>query len=160
MMLENQLCFNTLSNPCPRSGYNSRHGNYSVNFITIVYHQHKWIDMQLYCCSNKLRHRRCLYASEIYARYKWLVACSAPNNYPSQGWLFVNWTVGYKFQWNLHQNTMFFNEENAFQNVVCNMLAILSRSHRFEKTLAVGLHLIKLSPDSSHWPWTKMADII
>ena len=40
---------------------------------------------------------------------------------------FLNWTLWIKLQWNLIQNTRLFNHENAFENVVCEMLAILFR---------------------------------
>ena len=32
-----------------------------------------------------------------------------------------------KFQWNLNQNTNSFIHENALENVICEMMAILSR---------------------------------
>ena len=34
----------------------------------------------------------------------------------------VNWTLGNKFKWNLNKK---FEQENAFENVVCEMVAIL-----------------------------------
>ena len=34
-----------------------------------------------------------------------------------------------KFQWNFYRNSNIFIEENTFENVVCEMSAILSRSH-------------------------------
>ena len=42
-------------------------------------------------------------------------------------WLFVNWTLRNKLQWNLNQNTKRFIQEHAFENVVCEMAVILSR---------------------------------
>ena len=39
----------------------------------------------------------------------------------------VNWTLGNKLQRNLNQNLNIFTEENAFENVVWKMAAILSR---------------------------------
>ena len=41
----------------------------------------------------------------------------------------VNWTLGNKFQWNLNWNLYIFIQENAFDNVVWKMAAILSRPH-------------------------------
>ena len=38
---------------------------------------------------------------------------------------FVNWTYRNKLQWNSNQNTTLFINENAFENVVCEMAAIL-----------------------------------
>ena len=37
------------------------------------------------------------------------------------------------FQWNLHQNTDIVTDENAIENVVCNMVAILSRPQYVDK---------------------------
>ena len=37
------------------------------------------------------------------------------------------WTPMNKFQWNCNRNSNFFIHENAFENVVCEMIAILSR---------------------------------
>ena len=45
----------------------------------------------------------------------------------NQCWMIVNWTLGDKRQWNFKQNTKFFIHENAFENIVCKMVAILSR---------------------------------
>ena len=43
---------------------------------------------------------------------------------------FVNWTLRYKFQWNLNLNTNFLIHENASENIICEMAAILSRVGR------------------------------
>ena len=45
----------------------------------------------------------------------------------NQCWLIVIWTLRNKLQWNLNQNTKLFIHENAFENVVCELAAILSR---------------------------------
>ena len=52
---------------------------------------------------------------------------SAPSHYLNQCWWIVNWTLGDKRQWNFNQNTKFFIHENAFENIVCEMVSILSR---------------------------------
>ena len=57
----------------------------------------------------------------------WLVACSAPSQYLNQCWLIVNWIPVNKLQWNTNQNTKVFIRETAFENVVCEMAAILAR---------------------------------
>ena len=57
----------------------------------------------------------------------WLVAWSAPSHYLNQCWIVVNWTLKNIFQWKSNQNTTIFIEENARQNVVCEMASILSR---------------------------------
>ena len=59
-----------------------------------------------------------------------LVACSAPSNYLNQHWLIVNWTFRNRLQWNLNQNTKVFIHKNAFEYVVCEMAAILSRGDK------------------------------
>ena len=41
-------------------------------------------------------------------------------------WNITNWTLTNKFQWNFNQNSYIFIEENAFENIVCKMAAILS----------------------------------
>ena len=38
------------------------------------------------------------------------------------------WTFENKFQWNSNQNTIGFIPEKAFENVVCQVAAILSRT--------------------------------
>ena len=45
----------------------------------------------------------------------------------NQCWNIVNWTLGNKLQWNFNRNSNIFIEENAFENVVCEMLSISSR---------------------------------
>ena len=39
----------------------------------------------------------------------------------------ANWTIGNKIQWNFNRNQYILILENAFENVVCEMAAILSR---------------------------------
>ena len=50
-----------------------------------------------------------------------------PSHYLNQCWNIVNWTLRNKLQWNLNRNSYIFNQENAFENVVWKMVAILSR---------------------------------
>ena len=52
---------------------------------------------------------------------------SAPSHYLNQCWNIVNWTIGNKLQWNFNRNWYIFIQENAFQSVVWEMSAILSR---------------------------------
>ena len=67
-------------------------------------------------------------SSQHWFRY-WLVACMAPSHYLNQCWLIVNWTLRNKLQWNFNQNKGFFihEVENASENIVCEMAAILSK---------------------------------
>ena len=57
----------------------------------------------------------------------WLVAWPAPSHYLHKCWNIVNWTIRNKPQWNLKRNSYIFTIENAFENVVWKMAAILSR---------------------------------
>ena len=50
-------------------------------------------------------------------------------------WNIVNWNLGNKFQWNDNQNSYIFIQENAFENVVCKMVAILSQPQYVDCTL-------------------------
>ena len=58
----------------------------------------------------------------------WLVTYSAPSHGLNQCWIIVNWTLGNKLHWFLfYPNAKLFIHENASQNIVCEMAAILSR---------------------------------
>ena len=59
-------------------------------------------------------------------RYR-LVAWPASSHYLNQCWNIVDWTLRNKIQWNLNRNSCIFIEWNAFENVVWEMAAILSR---------------------------------
>ena len=51
----------------------------------------------------------------------------APSHYLNQCQAIVNWTPRNKLQWNFFQDTKFFIHENASENNVCEMVAILFR---------------------------------
>ena len=51
----------------------------------------------------------------------------APSHYMNQWWNVVNWNLRNKLLWNSYRNSYIFIQENAFENVVCKMVAILSR---------------------------------
>ena len=51
----------------------------------------------------------------------------ATSRYLNQDWLIVNKTLKSKLQWKSNQNTKRFFRENAFENVVWEMSAILAR---------------------------------
>ena len=55
------------------------------------------------------------------------VVWTAPSHYLNQCWNIVNWTLENKFQWNLNHNSNLFIQENAFENIVCEIASILSR---------------------------------
>ena len=47
--------------------------------------------------------------------------------YINQSWNIANWTLGNKLQWNRNRNLYIYIQENALENVVWKMAAILSR---------------------------------
>ena len=55
-----------------------------------------------------------------------VMAYSAPSHYLSQCSLIVNRILRNKFQWNSNGNTKFFIQDNAYENVACEIAAILS----------------------------------
>ena len=85
--------------------------------------------------ANRSQYVNSLRPSDAYMRQKanhhclrwWLVAWSAPSHYLNQWWNIVNANLPNTFQWNRKQNSYIFIQENAFQNVVRKMAAILSR---------------------------------
>ena len=58
---------------------------------------------------------------------QWRVAWPMPSHYPNQCWYFVYWTLRNKLQWNLNRNSYISVQDNAFENMVWKMAAILSR---------------------------------
>ena len=70
----------------------------------------------------------------IYAsvnNHHWFRQCfaawAAPSHSLNQYWNIVNWALRNKLQWNLNRNLSIFIQENALENVVCEMASILSR---------------------------------
>ena len=63
--------------------------------------------------------------SDAYMRR--LGACLAPSHYLNQWWNIVNCTLGNKVQWNFNRNLNIFIQENAYENVICRIVVILSR---------------------------------
>ena len=63
-----------------------------------------------------------------------IIAChlfgAKPLYKPIKCWFIANWTLRDKLQWNFNQNTKLFIHENASENIVCEMAAILSRGRR------------------------------
>ena len=70
---------------------------------------------------------------------------------------YFSWTLSNKLKPNLNQNTKIFIKENAFENTVCEILAILFRPHN-DKLLLNGLYFlccrISLQP-STAVPWCR-----
>ena len=80
----------------------------------------------------------------------WLVAWTAPSHYLNQCWNIVNWTLRNKRQWNFNRNSYVFIQENAFENVVCEMASTLPRPQCVKigsVCLRVYVHVYLLSID-------------
>ena len=60
----------------------------------------------------------------------WLVACIVPSHYLNQGCIMTNWTLTNKRKWNFNKNTTVFIYDNAFENVIYEMVVILFRGRR------------------------------
>ena len=75
----------------------------------------------------------------------------APSHYLNQCWNIVNFNLRCKFQWNVDQFLYIFIQENAFENVVCEIAAILSRPQcvNTSKVIVVDDSYISISLNSS-----------
>ena len=62
----------------------------------------------------------------------------------NQCWTIVNWTLGNKLYWNLYRNMYIFIQENAFENVLWKMEAILFRPQCVNDA-PTHFHLFKVS---------------
>ena len=62
-----------------------------------------------------------------------------PSHYLNQCCDIVNWTLRNKLQWNFNQNTKLFIHANASENIICEMVAILSRGDELRCCLDVGI---------------------
>ena len=62
-------------------------------------------------------------------------------HYLNQCWNIVNWTLRNKLQWNFNRNRNIFVQENALENVVCEMASFWSRPQWVkEKGISLGSH--------------------
>ena len=101
----------------------------SVKFESKYYNFHSRKGIWKFCLYNVshfVQGSQCLVPNRHHAK-------QAPSHYLNQCWIIVNWNPRNKFQWNLDQNTIIFIQENAIENVVCQMSAILSR-------LSISIH--------------------
>ena len=76
---------------------------------------------------------------QIHIRDSNLAPYSAPSHYLEQCWLLSIEPLN-KLQWNSNQNTKLFIRENAYENIVCEMAAILSRGDELNVSLAMLRH--------------------
>ena len=67
--------------------------------------------------------------------------------------LFVNWTPGNKFQWNLNLNSLIFIQENAFKKAVCQNVALILSRGRWIKTPKAFKPFIKIFKVISQPVW-------
>ena len=86
--------------------------NELLSFISLTH----WGQVTCICVSNLGHHWFIL----------WLVTWLVPIHYLNRCWGVVNWTLKNKLQWNFNQSPYIFIQENAFENVVWKMAAILS----------------------------------
>ena len=57
----------------------------------------------------------------------WLVAYWASRHYLNQCWVIVSLPFRNRLQWKFHRNTKLLIHQNASENIICEMAAILSR---------------------------------
>ena len=83
--------------------------------------------MLVYTPVNSLRQRDAYMRRET--NHLLIMACglTVPSHYLNQWWSIVNWTLRNKLQWNFNRNLNIVIHENAFENVVCEMAAMLYR---------------------------------
>ena len=76
-------------------------------------------------------------ALQIFVGIEVMACCLiSQNHYLNQCWLIVNWIFKNKSRWNLNQDALIFIEENAFENVICHVAAILFRLWYVEGMIA------------------------
>ena len=100
------------------------HGYISMH--TVRWHACKEMSGRVHYICLKSQVTHCVSELSQYWFRWWLLAWSAPSHYLNQWWNIVNQTLGKKLQWNLKQNSFVFIQENALENVVWKMVAILS----------------------------------
>ena len=89
----------------------------------------------------------------------------SPGHYLNQWWNIVNWTLKNKHQWDFNRNSYIFIQENAFENVVWKMAAILSRPQwvnglRANKPVSPSIELICSHIQHLKWVIGKQAHLI
>ena len=105
-------------------------GNISGRWVNTKTRAHVCIPCPgcLHIFINKLWHsvsEQCTPQTESHSLW-WAAAIRQATIWTNDCWLLIR-SHGNKFNWNLHQNTMIFIQENYFWNVVCKMAIILFR---------------------------------
>ena len=77
----------------------------------------------------------------------------ATSHYLNQWWNIVNWNLTNKPQWNLNRNSYIFIQENAFENVICEMTAILSQPQcvKLDQVITALDYIIGTVPVKQTW---------
>ena len=88
----------------------------------------------------------------------------APNHYLNQWWNIVDWNLRNRPQWNFNQNSNNFIQENAFENVVCEVASILSQPqcvnlHRPVDIWMLGHHWFRYRPVTCLVPRHSLNDL-
>ena len=65
-------------------------------------------------------------------------SCFQSSHFLNQCWRIVNWNMGNIPQWNLDENTIIFIQQNTFENVLCNIVAISLRPQTGKTILLPG----------------------
>ena len=76
---------------------------------------------------------------------------SLPSHYLNQCWNIVNWILRNKLQWNFIWKSDIFIQENALENVVCEMASILSQPQCLKTSLKKEPSRYQLIPTSLLW---------
>ena len=63
---------------------------------------------------------------------------------------YLNWTLRNKLQWNLNRNFNIFIQENAFESVVCETAAILSRLQCVKLNIKKADNILNPQPHSQY----------
>ena len=77
----------------------------------------------------------------------------ATSHYLNQWWNIVNWNLTNTSQWNLNRNSYIFIQENAFENVICEMAAILSQPQcvKLDQLITALDYIIGTVPVKQTW---------
>ena len=71
----------------------------------------------------------------------------------NQCWHFNHWNPRNKLRWNFNQNTTIFIQENTFENVGCETVAILSCPQCFNSSLPSATYI-------RQWIWSALVQIM
>ena len=86
----------------------------------------QWVNYSLWQAEWSLSHNELTHWGRVMHICIGKITITGSDNYLNQCLSIVNWTLGNKLQWNVNRNSNIFVQENAFENVVCEMTSILS----------------------------------